>query len=478
MRPNILLISLIPLRADHLACYGYTRQTAPHIDQLAQEGVLFERAVTTAPWTPPAHASLLTGLYPPQHGVVGDAGLRDDIPTLPGLLSEMGYRTAAFIGNPHVGRFKRLDRGFQDFFQRGQRLAADAPAPVATVRRQARALAPQALWRRWRLAQRRNKYKYAPRTTQSALAWLKAQAAGPAPFFALCEYSDLHHPYMAPSPYRYRYLSGWRPRFSPHLWRLNRNPFLYMTGVEPATAADLEALRALYDGAISYVDAHVGRLLAGLRQLGVLDRTVVILLSPHGENIGEHGLGAHQSALYETVLHIPLIVRYPPAAPAGLRLTSLVQSVDILPTLLELAGRPTHDLPIAGRTLLPLTAGRVYRETAYAQWEGVIPDQLRLLTEAPAQAFRRARFTRTLQMWRRGDDKYIQGSDGSQELYHLARDPHELENRLDQEPELAQALAAEMATWLASLSAQTGPADPETIEDSILADLRSWGYKV
>ncbi len=478
MKPNILLISLIPLRADHLACYGYHRQTAPHIDQLAQEGVLFERAVATAPWTPPAYASLLTGLYPPQHGVVGDAGLREDIPTLPALLSEAGYRTAAFIGNPHVGRFKRLERGFQDFFQRGQRLTTDAAPATSTVRRQVRALAPQVLWRRWRLAQRRNKYKYAQQTTHSALAWLSAQAHSPAPFLAMCEYSDLHHPYLAPKPYRYRYLPGLWPRFSPHLWRLNRNPFLYMTGVEPATPQDLEHLRALYDGALAYVDAHVGQLLDGLRHLGILDQTMIILLSPHGENIGEHGLGAHQSALYETVLHTPLIVRYPPAAPAGLRLSSLVQSVDILPTLLEIAGRSPHALALPGRSLLPFEPGRVYRETAYAQWEGVIPDQLRLLTEAPAQAFLRARFTRTLQMWRRGDDKYIQGSDGSQELYNLALDPHELENRLSQEPEKAQALAAEMTAWLSSLSGQAGPADPDTIEDSILADLRSWGYKV
>lgn len=472
MQPNILLISLIPLRADHLSCYGYDRQTSPNIDRLAEEGVRFENAYTTSAWTPPAHASLMTGLYPSRHGVMGSHGLGNEVLTLPAVLQAHGYETVAFTSNPHVGSFKGLHQGFAEFSERPLQKTGQRPRPgrLTSFKNKIRHYLPLALTDTWRLLTKPNKYRFAESTTAQALNWLNKPRT--TPFFMLCEYSDMHHPYFAPEPHRYRFASQ-HP--SLRLRRLNANPYLHMTGLVPAGQADFHTLQALYDGEIYATDAYIGQLIDQLRQTNQLDNTIVVIMSPHGENIGEHGLGAHQGSLHETVVRVPLVMRYPAGLPTATTYTPLTQTTDLFPTLLALTNCKA-DLTTQGQNILPLT--RPHRQTVVAEWAGPVPGQLQTLPAQYAQPFIQSHFQRTLQMVRQGDYKLIWGSDGWQALYNVKTDPAELDNLAEKQPGRVQALIRQFHKQRDTLTPHRGTPEPAQIEDDVLTLLRAGGYKV
>lgn len=211
------------------------------------------------------------------------------------------------------------------------------------------------------------------------------------------------------------------------------------------TPEDLPVMRALYDAEVHYLDTqHIRLLFTALRKLELLDRTVVVV-SLHGENLGEHGLLSHVACLYEPLVHIPLILRYPDAVPANLRVKSLVQLTDIVPTPLALSGVDCEGLELQGTSLLPLEAQRSYRSYAVAEWGGGgftrtdMAEDIRLYHDKQ-EIYQK--LTRKLTMLRVGDYKYIGASDGSEELFNLRSDPHELTNLAGSElPRIAQMAA-------------------------------------
>jgi arylsulfatase A-like enzyme len=494
MQPNILAVSLAPLRADRLSCYGHSRDTSPNLDRLAGEATLFEHAYATAAWTPPGYASLLTGLYPSCHGVSASTGLGGSIPTLGEALGELGYHTVGFVSTSFIGRLKGLDRGFQQFYEpwrgwgsgataergasRDGRLRSLAAKALAAGER---VLAPAATWRQVKhLAWRHGLVdKGARRTLGRVLRWLKEEAPRRQPFFLLVHLQETHHPYFAPHPYRYRYVARSAPGVDwRRIQRLNADPYLYMTGLEEAGRRDLEVLRALYDGEIRYLDAELGRLFAALARSGLLDRMVLAVVSPHGESLGEHGFGEHQGCLYEPVVHVPLILRYPPVAPAGLRVESLVQTTDLFATLLELAGGSPAKRTLQGESLLPPASRRPYRPFVVAEYEGNRPIPLTRLQQATGRPLPAERFTRRLSMIRMGPYKYICGSDGSEELFHLGADPGEEVNRIERERQQANQLALALRKFLKNLPAGTGASDPEELAPAVREELRSLGYRI
>ncbi len=251
-----------------------------------------------------------------------------------------------------------------------------------------------------------------------------------------------------------------------------------MAGQTQATRRDFEVLKALYDAEIHYVDKELGRLFAHMRKLDILDRTLVIILSPHGESFGEHGQCVHGGSLHEPIVHVPLIARCPGAVPAGLRVRSLVQVTDILPTVLELVGRGTDGLMLQGHSLLPMEPDRTYREYVIAENEALILKKLHNLEKL------REFFTHAQRIFREGDYKYMYDSDvrddndHNEMLFNLATDPDELHNLVAEEPERARAMAARLEKWLNSFEHRTGEPEPEKIEEHILEDLRAGGYRV
>jgi arylsulfatase A-like enzyme/Tfp pilus assembly protein PilF len=310
---NLLLITLDTTRADHLGAYGYARARTRHLDRLAAEGARFDEALSPAPITLPAHASIFTGLYPFAHGVRnnGNFYLGSAAPTLATVLKAQGYRTAAFVSSFILDRRYGLARGFDTYDDR----MTGAQAQVLALE-----------------AERRGDH-----TSLALEAWLQAQAGAASPFFAWLHLYDPHEPYRPPRPFR-----------------------------------DLFA-DAPYDGEIAFTDAIVAAVLDRLRGLGQLDRTLVAVIGDHGESLGEHGEETHTMFVYRSALRVPLILWRPGLVPAGVVVKEPVRATDLAPTLLELLRAPPLPTP-HGRSLVPLLAGRrggtspsVYAETLLPQ---------------------------------------------------------------------------------------------------------------
>jgi len=332
--PNLLVIVVDTLRADHLSGYGYARPTSPRLDRLAQEGALFESAFSASSWTAPSHASLLTGRYPHEHGVewrTPRALLDGRYPTLAEALKERGYRTAAFSANSFwFTRPMGFGRGFirfEDFFQ--------SPSDMALRTFYGRAF-EQVVLRRLGIEDFPAR-KRAADINRSVLRWVDRDREKP--FFAFLNYMDTHDPYLPPAPFRGKFSRSPAPGGILN-GRLGRyHPLM--------TSEELQGEIDAYDGAIAYVDDQIGRLLDELRRRAMLDRTVVLVTSDHGESLGERGFLLHANSLYLETIHVPLIFRYPEKTPAGARVTQPVTNAAAAATVMELVG--------AGRqTMFPL----------------------------------------------------------------------------------------------------------------------------
>ena len=308
--PDVLLITLDTTRADRMGFLGSTRGLTPALDALARTGTVFTRAYAQAPITTVSHATILTGTYPPAHGVDDfGAPLASSVPYLPELLRRGGYRTAAFVGSivldPRTTA-PGFDRGFSTY-DAGFRLRNPGEDRYQTLERRGDEVAARAV--RWLAAR--------PRSASE-------------PFFAWVHLFDPHDPYEPPADLK--------PRFA----------------------------AAPYDGEIAAVDRAVGTLIAAAGA-----DTLVIVAADHGEALGGHGETTHGVFLYEESLHVPLLIRFPQRRAAGVRVTTRVRLADIAPTVLESLGRPVPP-QMRGQTLLPLltaSANRddrpVYAESAY-----------------------------------------------------------------------------------------------------------------
>lgn len=274
--PNVLLITLDTTRADRLGCYGHAEAITPALDELAASGVRLDQAFCAAPLTLPSHTSLLTGTYPPTHGVHinGSARLPDDLPTLAEVFKDRGYRTGAFLSSWVLNADFGLRRGFDHY---DDRLANDQGPALAAQERSA------------------------DRTCDAALAWLDQEPQRP--FFAWVHFFDPHAPY-APPP-----------------------AFLQM-------AADP------YDGEIAFMDTQVARLVEWLDAHGCRAQTLIVAAADHGEALGEHKETVHGLFLYDVTLRVPLIFSMPGRLPAGKVVPSVARLVDVAPTILDLLGSP------------------------------------------------------------------------------------------------------------------------------------------
>jgi arylsulfatase A-like enzyme len=327
--PNVLLISLDTLRADHLGCYGYGRDTSPNLDKFAKEGVLFESVTAAASWTVPSHMSLFTSLYPSVHGVESvDKQLGEAIPTMAEILARNGYATAGFVTGPSLNRAMGFHRGFQSYddytvnLMCEENLFHDLDAKKLTV----------------------NQVPTNHVITNLATAWLKKHADER--FFLFVHYWDCHSDYIPPPPYDKRFDPDYA---GPEDGRNIAARHAELEGNAPPEVK--RHLVALYDGEIGWTDSHVGKLLATLSDLRLSEKTIVIILSDHGEGFWEHGKIEHGYGLYEELVHVALLMRWPGMLPAGARVKGDVSHVDLLPTLLGLLGLPkpqiTHGLDLS-----------------------------------------------------------------------------------------------------------------------------------
>ena len=311
--PNLLLITIDTLRADHVGAYGAATSATPVLDALAAGGVRFDRVLTAVPLTGPSHATILTGQYPPVHGVRGNVvfTLGPTYPTLGTLLKRHGYRTAAFVGAYPVAAAFGFAQGFDTF---DEEFHESSPGEQGAERR-------------------------ANEVADSAIRWLESSrppgGGGAAPFFAWLHFYDPHAPYDPPSPYR--------ERFSGHP----------------------------YDGEIAFADAQIGRVLDALRASRQDANTVVVALADHGEGLGDHHELTHAILIYQSTMRVPMIVEGP-GVPRHHVVSAQAATIDVLPTVMGLLGFDS-DKRLLGRDLRPEMAGQaiagdaIYAESLFAR---------------------------------------------------------------------------------------------------------------
>ena len=409
--PNVLVIVLDAVRADALELYGADHAVAPHLAALASQGVIFDQAWSTAPWTLPSHAGMFTGRLPGELSADWLAPLDDSAPTLAEVLAGRGWITGGFVGNTrYCSAETGLARGYvhyEDYSLTpanfvlstalGRRLLlSPLPAEVGSVDSPGR--------------------KPAGEVTRGLLDWLPRR--GSRPYFAFVNYYDAHDPYLAPPGFAQRPPTTRDQRLvMRHWWSLHKGGL---------SEDNLQWLRGCYEDCIRGLDAHVGRLLDELRRRGELDNTIIVVTSDHGEHFGDHGLFLHGNSLYEPLIHVPLVVVWPGKVPAGQRVPAPVSLRGLPNTILELTGAepsfPGHSWTAhwtsdasSGRPVAPeVLVAEIATQAAHPPCHGHSP---------VAHG--------SMQCVRQGDLKYIRGGDGAEELYDLARDGLELNNLAD-----------------------------------------------
>lgn len=378
--PCVVIIMIDTLRADHLTCYGYRRATSPRIDGLAKEGVVFKNVFAASPWTGPSVASIVTGKYPDE---VGIHDLRDPLPedavTLAERLKTAGYDTAAVSSNAMAGPLYGHTQGYDEFIfdrYKGKEEEGRAPRPSFT----------------------------ADKVTDRALEWLENRER---PFLLYVHYTDPHDPYLPPPSWRDQFLRDRPPLDEEFMARSE-----FTRGIpEPDV---IERAKASYEAEIAFTDHEVGRLLDGLPE-----DAVIVLVGDHGEEFLEHGGFLHGHTLYQELLRVPLILQGPDV-PQGMKIDDPVSQVDIVPTVLDLAGFPAAG-DLSGRNLMPyLKEGN--------------PKPAFLFSVLESRKYR-------LLSARRGPWKLLYlPSEKRHSLYHLESDPLEERDRSKANPEVAASL--------------------------------------
>ncbi|MGH7560395.1 MAG: sulfatase-like hydrolase/transferase [Gemmatimonadales bacterium] len=425
-RPNVVLILLDTVRAWNLGLYGYSRPTTPKLAALAREGTVFDRVLSTAPWTTPAHASLFTGLNPSDLSVSWTAPLDGKAPTVAEALAGAGFETAGFVANyRYAGRSTGLARGFTRY--------VDYPRDAIHALRST-SIASRLLLKPW-LAERVGRRRLVggtlgDRVTDGFTAWLDRDRRKDRPFFAFLNYFDAHAPYLPPAPYDSAFIRTAQGDRRARYWEQMQRRF----GPPIVPVDELNESLDAYDGAISYLDGEVDELLRGLAARGLLENTLVIVTSDHGELFGEHGVIQHGNSLYLPVLHVPLLLRWPARVPAGARVESAVSLRHLARTIVELAG--VEGSPIPGVSLARFWGGGGFGPPPADTLFAALDYNRRLPRWPPSPVLRGPMSSVVLDSLH-----YILNGDGAEELYHLGRDSWEVRNLVG-DPGMAGVLAA------------------------------------
>ncbi len=462
-RPDVIILLVDALRADHLGCYGYGRETTPAIDALAADGVVFRQAITQSTFTKSSIASLFTSRYPYQHGVYWGShretpqSITSDVlagteTTLAEVMREHGYFTAAWIQNSHLRHFMGFAQGFVRY--------RDQQGSIARIHRSFR-------------------------------PWLRT-AATRYPYFAYLHYIDLHDPYRPKPPYDTLFGSYSDVYAGVDFRRWGAYLKAVREKEQSLSQADVDQLIAYYDGQLRYIDEQIGRLLGDLRESGLYDDSLIILTADHGDAFMEHGFISHSSKPYEELARVPLIVKFPQRGTSdgrpqrgtsdgrpqrgtsdgrpqrgtsdgrpggrfrGQTVEPQVRLVDLMPTILEVVGiEPPEE--IVGCSLLPLVRSQGRDpECGYAVIEIAEEDAY------PTLAIRTERW------------KYIHQEKAADELYDLVADPGERHNLISTEEEAAgplRRLALELVA-----QRPDGEAARIKLDQRLIQELRALGY--
>jgi arylsulfatase A-like enzyme len=415
--PNILLIGVDSLRADHMSCYGYPRLTTPHLDRLAQGATLFENTYSAHIPTTSGYASMLTGMDVFSTQVVAlrhQGPLRPEVKTLAEVLREAGYNTTCvgFTGNPS-------SRGFDKYLN-------------------------YAGWGSWN----EGRSPKAENLNRVAIPELERLASRRKPFFLFLRHMDPHSPYLPPEPFERMFYHGDEcdPNNTSMQAVMAFKPFCdYFASWMPPGITDKDYVIAQYDSELAYMDACLQSIFTTLETRGIPDDTIIVLNSDHGETLYDHECWFDHHGLYEPTLHVPFILRYPAKVAAGKRVRGYNLLQDLMPTLLELAGIEA-DIPFDGKSLTPMMRGEVPSH----QSEFYITECTWMRKYG----------------WRTPEWKLIVALEPDfhfkppVELYNLIEDPLENNNLADSHPDVVALLKGRMEAWIAKREKETDLSNP------------------
>ncbi|MFB3881568.1 MAG: sulfatase [Armatimonadota bacterium] len=416
-RPNLLLLGIDSLRADHMSLYGYHRLTTPHMDKLAAGGCVFDNAFSPSIPTTPGYASMFTGMDCFGTDVVAlrhEGPLGGHVRTLAEVLGECDYNTTCvgFSHNP-------ASRGFQRYLDFSG-------------------------WGSWE----EGRSHKAENLNAVAIPELKRLAAEGSPFFLFLRHMDPHSPYLPPRPFERIFYGG--DEFDPRNRSLDPvmafKPFRdYFASWFPPGCTDKDYIIAQYDGAVAYMDACIANIFQTLRSLAIEERTLIVIISDHGETLYDHECWFDHHGIYDCTIRIPLVFIYPGKVPAGKHFRDWVQMKDVMPTILDLLGMRT-EIAFGGRSLAPLMKGRTRRQ-----------ERQFYVTEATWMRKHGWRTPRWKLIRALEPDFHFKPA---VELYDLRNDPGENHNLARREPEVVKALTARMSAHIARREKQTGRSNP------------------
>jgi arylsulfatase A-like enzyme len=447
--PNILLVTMDTVRADHTSLYGYERDTTPRLREFARSATLYARAIATSDYTFPTHASMFSGLYPDWQGAVWSDVLPDGIPTLAEVLRSNGYWTSECVANYGLlGPQSGLTKGFASGEWR-RAVTLDTEGTVIPVRRHPYYLRESAV----RALGALMNTDYFFRTTLSAADINRCAAAmldrarnTSAPFFLFVNYMDAHAGYVSDAPYCDLFTDGGR-RLPVSVYRRLKEQV--NSGKRKLDSWEKSYLISQYDGGIAAIDSAMGELLDRLQQSGSLENTLVIITSDHGEEFGERGLLEHKiDRVDQALIGVPLLIKYP-AQRDGRKYGALVSQIDLMPTVLDLTGIAARS-PMEGRSL----------------FSNEVQPLRGIVSETAGYGTRRAIIS--------GSMKLVVSKKGSPELYDLASDPNEEHNLYSAQESRAVELAHQLEGWVAGRPHRK--AQPQKLDPAAAERLKSLGY--
>jgi arylsulfatase A-like enzyme len=420
---KIVFIAIDTLRADRLGCYGANMPISPHIDALAERGILFENMIAENNVTQSSFVTMMTGKNPHQHGIVNmkPTHIPSRLIPLPKILQKHGYATAAVDCNHRITGKPNpwFKQGYLTYMDPSEQKKTHLNLPAQEI-------------------------------NERAIPWLKKHR-NEENFFLFLHYWDPHYPYKPDPPF-----AKWAEEHVPvfanskesSLKEVLREPLFSF--IHKYNGQDLNAsqIRRNYDGAVNHVDHYIGELMTALSDMGILEDVCVVLVSDHGESLGEHHIYFDHHGLYEPTIHVPFILSYPARFPRKKRLPALVQHADIFPTLIALAGikKQKQTGPIDGSSLLPLIQGRKKEIRPFA-----------VSCEANWQLKRSIR----THQWKliQSLQKDVYGNPGW-ELYNLKQDPGETRNLIAKELQVARKLRTDMQNWVKTTLVKYQSKDP------------------
>lgn len=452
-RPNVVLVTLDTVRADHLSLYGYGEDTTPFLKQLATAATFYSQATATSNVTLTTHASMFTGLYGSWHGAFRappefphGRPLSGRYPTLAEILSANGYRTMAVAANyGYLGPGFGLTRGFETSFLPVPAVGSGGLFLTHHLRLLVRALLSA--------DELDATYSRAAEINQAVSTLLGHAAQEAAPFFLFVNYMDAHEPYLPPAPFNALF-PGRDRTLHARDWRDMQNQV--MRGVRGISPVERRHFVSQYDGAIRYLDSQLDHLISELKNLGLFDNSMIVITSDHGEAFGERNLVAHGFSVYQDQVHVPLIIKYPhQERPRSV--STVVSQVDLMPTVLGTLG---FQAPKGAQ-------GKDLRDLE--------DDASRLVV---SESFPFTLFGRTSGKTERavfsGSTKLIALRSGARELYDLSRDPEERQNLYRPDGDQATALTRFLDQWAARIPPHA--ADGSKLDADTLRQLKSLGY--